>query len=99
MSAFRPGDRVRVRATQPMFHTRIPAYVAGQVGEIERVLRPFVIPEDDAYGRLRGGRTRMLYRVRFHQADTWSDYRGSSDDCHEIELFEHYLEAEPEETR
>lgn len=99
MSAFQTGDRVRVRRAQPIFHTRVPAYVAGRVGVVERVLPEFVIPEDDAYGRLWTGRRRTLYRVRFHQADTWPDYRGPASDCHEIELFEHYLEAASEEPR
>jgi nitrile hydratase subunit beta len=99
MSRFNAGDAVRIRDTQTMFHQRVPAYARGQVGVVERVLTDFVIPEDDAWGRLwHGGRREMLYRVRLHQVNTWPGYRGSAADAHELEIFEHWLEPAPEAT-
>lgn len=93
MSRFSTGDRVRVRVQQTLSHSRVPAYVAGRTGVVERVLPDFVIPEDDAWGRLwQGGRRETLYRVQLHQSETWPGYRGPATDTHEIEIFEGWLE-------
>lgn len=93
MSPFTTGDKVRVRDQATLFHSRVPAYARGRAGVIERILPEFVIPEDDAWGRLwEGGRRETLYRVRLHQSETWPDYRGQTNDSLELELFEHTLE-------
>jgi nitrile hydratase len=93
MSRFQKGDLVRIRAQQTLSHSRVPAYASGRTGVVERVLSEFVIPQDDAWGRLwSGGRKETLYRVQLHQADTWTDYRGSEADTHELEIFEGWLE-------
>jgi hypothetical protein len=97
MSKFMAGDEVRIREQVTLSHSRVPAYARGRVGVIERVLSDFVIPEDDAWGRLwSGGRSETLYRVQLHQADTWPDYRGPVADDHELEIFEHWLEPAKE---
>lgn len=97
MSKFSAGDRVRIRATVTWSHSRVPGYVAGRTGVIERVLDEFVIPEDDAWGRLwDGGRSEPLYRVQLHQAETWPEYRGPGTDTHELEIFEGWLEPATE---
>jgi hypothetical protein len=97
MSRFHQGDLVRIRAQQTLSHSRVPAYASGRTGVVERVLPAFVIPEDDAWGRLwSGGRSETLYRVQLHQADTWPGYRGSTHDTHELEIFEHWLEPAKE---
>lgn len=99
MSRFAVGDRVRITAQQTLFHSRVPHYVRGRAGVIERVLPDFVIPEDDAFGRLwAGGRRATLYRVRLHQASTWPGYQGPAADAHELEIFEHQLEPAKEDT-
>ena len=51
MTRFNAGDRVRIRARQPLGHCRVPGYARGHTGVIERVLSEFVIPEDDAVAR------------------------------------------------
>jgi nitrile hydratase subunit beta len=97
MSHFAQGDTVRIRSQLTLFHRRVPAYVRGRTGLVERVLPEFVRPEDDAWGRLwRGGRRERLYRVQLHQIDTWPDYRGGSTDTHELEIFESWLERAEE---
>jgi hypothetical protein len=99
MSRFKEGDPIRIRSQETLFHSRVPAYVKGCYGVIERVLDEFVIPEDDAWGRLwDGGRSEMLYRVQMHQSETWPGYRGPSGDTNEIEMFEHWLEPTMETT-
>lgn len=97
MTRFRVGDRVRIRPQPTLSHSRVPAYARGCTGVVERVLSEFVLPEDDAWGRLwEGGRHEVLYRVQLHQAETWGDYRGSQLDTHELELFERWLDPAQE---
>ena len=99
MSHFKTGDEVRIRDTQTMFHCRVPAYAKGGTGTVERVLGEFVIPEDDAWGRLwQGGRLVRLYRIQLHQTNTWPDYRGPGTDTVELEIFENWLEPAKEAT-
>ena len=62
--SFQIGERVRVLRKLTIGHSRVPAYVRGAIGNVERVLRDFLIPEDDAFGR-KNGRRHTLYRVRF----------------------------------
>jgi nitrile hydratase beta subunit-like protein len=91
MSKFSVGDRVRIADQRTIGHTRVPAYVRGAVGHIERVLRDFLIPEDDAFGRPHG-RRRMLYRVRFATSALWPDTHTSGRDEVQIEIYEHWLQ-------
>ncbi len=99
MSRFSAGDRVQIRDDQTMFHSRVPAYAKGCVGVVERVLPDFVIPEDDAWGRLwENGRVATLYRIQLHQSDTWPSYRGSSSDTTELEIFQNWLAPAQETT-
>ena len=67
----------------------------GQIGIIERVLREFLIPEDDAFGRPDGRRV-TLYRVRLEPSLLWSDHRGPAGDSVELEIYEHWLEPAEE---
>ena len=43
-AAFKPGDRVRAKNINPLTHTRLPRYVRGHVGMIERVIGCHVFP-------------------------------------------------------
>lgn len=92
-AVFRAGQRVRVRAAFPPGHVRTPAYVRGKTGVVERVLPVFPDPEERAFGR-RGLPGRRLYRVRFPQPEVWPDYAGSPADTVDVEIYEHWLEAE-----
>ena len=98
MSAFAPGERVRIAATPTVGHSRVPSYVRGHAGTIERVLPEFLIPEDEAWQRL-DGRREVLYRVRLPQRELWPDDRSATADVLEIEMFEHWLEPVSEEDR
>ena len=90
---FHVGDRVRVREAYPIGHVRTPYYVRGKRGEIERICGAFANPEELAYGRA-GLPAQPLYRVRFLQRDLWPDYGGQSVDVVEVEIYQHWLEAE-----
>jgi Nitrile hydratase beta subunit len=97
VSKFRVGDRVRIPLLFTIGHSRVPGYTRGAIGRVERVLREFLIPEDDAFGRPQG-RRRMLYRVRLATRELWADYRGSSTDEVQLEIYEHWLEPIEEST-
>jgi Nitrile hydratase beta subunit len=91
MSRFQAGQRVLIPSLPTVGHSRVPGYTRGAIGYIERVLREFLIPEDDAFGRPQG-RRRMLYRVRLATRDLWPDYRGNARDEVQLEIYEHWLE-------
>jgi nitrile hydratase subunit beta len=91
VSAFVKGQAVRIADRLTVGHTRVPSYVRGAQGTIERVLREFLIPEDDAFGRP-DGRRLTLYRVRLAARDLWPQYRGATSDEVQLEIYEHWLE-------
>jgi hypothetical protein len=91
--AFRSGERVRVRRAYPPGHVRTPFYIRGMVGTVERVVGVFPDPEERAFGRP-GLPGRRLYRVRFPQREVWAAYEGATADTVDVEIYEHWLEAE-----
>ncbi len=90
---FKAGDRVRVREAYPIGHLRTPWYIRGKQGVIERLCGAFANPEELAYSRP-GLPAQPLYRVRFLQRDVWSNYAGQRGDVIDVELYQHWLEAE-----
>lgn len=62
-------------------------------GVVERVCGAFGNPETLAYGK-DGRPARPLYRVRFDLRALWPEDDGPAGDKVEIEIFEHWLEAE-----
>lgn len=93
MTAFEPGDRVRVRAAEKPGHVRTPGYLKGKEGRIDSVLGTFRSPEDLAYG-LSGEPERPLYKVEFVQTEVWDGYQGPASDRLYADLYEQWLERE-----
>ena len=89
---FAIGDPVRVLAKYPPTgHVRTPYYIRGKSGVIADMVGTFPNPEELAlHGD--GLPKRPLYRVRFMQTDTWSDYAEDARDTVDIEIYEHWLE-------
>jgi nitrile hydratase subunit beta len=88
-AAFNPGDRVRAKNIQPLTHTRLPAYVRGHTGTIERVIGCHVFPDSNATGA--GENPQWLYTVRFDGRELW----GANTDPTvkvSIDAWEPYLE-------
>jgi nitrile hydratase len=84
------GDRVRARNIHPKGHTRLPRYVRGHVGVVERLHGCQVFPDSAAMGQ--GENPQWLYTVRFDGRDLW----GADADptlVVSVEAFEPYLEA------
>ncbi len=68
---FEIGDRVRTRAEHVDHHTRLPAYVSGQIGVVERVHGAHVFPDTNARGL--GEQPQWLYTVVFDATHLWDD--------------------------
>jgi nitrile hydratase len=85
---FRPDDRVIARNINPAGHTRLPRYVRGKEGTIERFLGTFVFPDTNALGR--GEHPEPCYAVRFDVRDLWGeDARPGDTVC--VDLWQSYL--------
>ncbi len=89
---FQPGDRIRISERFPVGHYRVPLYLRGRRGTVERVIEPLGVDnEEEAYGR-NAGRKLHYYRVAFPMTELWPDYAGSPRDGLRIEVFETWLE-------
>ena len=86
---FKVGDRVRAKNMHPATHTRLPRYVRGHVGVIERDHGCHVFPDTAAMER--GEHPQWLYTVAFDGTELW----GADTDPTlkiSIDAFEPYLE-------
>ena len=88
---FNAGDRVSVRAAYPVGHVRVPYYIRGKSGVVERFCGSYPNPEELAYARS-GLPKQPLYRVRFRQSEVWQAYRGKDGDTVDVEIYQHWLE-------
>jgi nitrile hydratase beta subunit len=87
---FKAGDRVRAKNIHPVTHTRLPRYVRGHIGIIERDHGCHVFPDSAAIEA--GENPQWLYTVVFDGSDLWGE--GSDPTVKvSIEAFEPYLEA------
>jgi len=87
---FAPGDRVRAKNIHPVTHTRLPRYVRGHVGVVERSHDCHVFPDTAATES--GENPQWLYTVVFDGAELWG---ADADPTVKISVdaFEPYLEA------
>jgi nitrile hydratase len=86
---FKPGQRVRARNMHPTHHTRIPRYVRGRVGVIERDQGVFVFPDTNA--DLAGENPQRVYCVRFAAHELWGAEAAAGDAVY-VDLCDSYLE-------
>ena len=86
----RPGQRVRARNLNPAGHTRLPRYVRGKTGCVDRVHGTFVFP--DAHAHFQGESAQPVYSVRFEARELWGE-AATSPDCVYVDLWEDYLDA------
>jgi nitrile hydratase beta subunit len=86
---FKSGDKVRAKTIKTAGHTRLPHYVHGHLGQIERVIGCHVFPDSNAHGA--GENPQWLYTVRFEGTELW----GASSDATvkvSVDAWEPYLE-------
>jgi nitrile hydratase beta subunit len=86
---FGVGDRVRARQINPATHTRLPRYVRGHAGTIERIHGCHVFPDSHAQGL--GEDPQWLYAVRFEARDLWGPEADASAKV-SVDAFEPYLD-------
>jgi nitrile hydratase len=86
---FKPGDRVRAKNIHPTTHTRLPRYVRGHVGTVERLHGTHVFPDSVTTGR--GDDPQWLYTVRFDSRELWGAEADPTVTV-SIDAFEPYLE-------
>jgi nitrile hydratase subunit beta len=89
-AAFKLSDRVRMRNIHPKGHTRLPRYVRGHVGVIERVHGCHVFPDSHAAAG-REEDPQWLYTVRFEGRALWGEGADPTLTV-SVDAFEPYLE-------
>ena len=87
---FQPGRQVRARNLNPTGHTRLPRYVRGKSGHIDRVQGVFIFP--DTHAHFRGENPQHVYSVRFEARELWGDAAVAGDGVY-VDLWEDYLDA------
>jgi nitrile hydratase subunit beta len=87
---FAAGQLVRAREIHPTGHTRLPRYVRGRLGTIERDHGAHVFPDSNA--RFQGENPQFLYTVRFAARELWGDAANPVDAVY-LDLWEEYLDV------
>lgn len=88
---FALGQRVRTRAGRAAHHTRLPSYVAGKCGMVERVHGAHVFA--DAHARGLGEQPQWLYTVVFDGIELWGAEAQAPGLKVSVDAWESYLEA------
>jgi nitrile hydratase subunit beta len=87
---FRCGDKVRARSDQVPHHTRLPGYLRGKVGTIERVHGAHVFADARSQGI--GENPEWLYTVVFDAASVWGA-EANAGDLISFDAWQPYLES------
>jgi nitrile hydratase beta subunit len=86
---FQIGQHVRARNINPVTHTRLPRYVRGKSGTVERDRGVATFPDTNVYGL--GEKPQHVYSVRFSARELWGD-QAPAQDAVFVELWDDYLE-------
>ncbi|MGY2052469.1 nitrile hydratase subunit beta [Methylobacterium sp. JK268] len=86
---FAVGDEVTAKVINPTGHTRLPRYVRGRTGTVERVHGAFVFPDSNAH--FTGETPQWLYTVRFPGVELWGEEADPGLSV-SVNAFESYLE-------
>lgn len=85
---FKPGDPVVARNLHPAGHTRLPRYVRGRRGLIDRDHGVFIFPDTHAAGL--GRKPQHVYSVRFAARELWGPDAHPRDAVY-VDLWDDYL--------
>lgn len=89
---FKIGDRITMRNINPRGHTRMPRYLRGHVGVVERDYGVFAFPDTHAHG---GGETpQHVYSVKFSASDVWGR-EGGAKDFLVVDVWDDYMDPAP----
>jgi nitrile hydratase len=86
---FNAGDVVIARNMHPPSHTRIPRYVRGRQGVIDRDHGVFIFPDTHAAGL--GQKPQHVYAVRFAARELWGPEAHPHDAVY-VDLWDDYLD-------
>jgi len=86
---FKPGDRVAARNVHPTGHTRLPRYVRGHRGVIDRDHGVFVFADSHAAGL--GPKPQHVYSVRFTGRELWGPAAPANDAVY-VDLWDDHLD-------
>jgi nitrile hydratase beta subunit len=87
-ASFRVGQRVRARNVNPVGHTRLPRYVRGKVGTVDRDHGIFVFPDTNAH--FLGEKPQHVYSVRFDARELWGEQASRRDSVY-LDMWDDYL--------
>ena len=86
---FKEGERVRTKNINPLTHTRLPRYVRGKIGVVEKIRGCHVFPDSAALGK--GENPQWLYTIVFTSRELWGEGADPKVKV-SIEAFEPYLD-------
>ena len=86
---FKAGDSVVARNINPSGHTRLPRYLRGKNGTIEKDHGVFGLPDTMAHGG--GESAQHVYSVRFSAQSVWGD-NASPRDSFYVDMWDDYLD-------
>jgi nitrile hydratase subunit beta len=86
---FKVGEQVRAKDLHPKGHTRLPRYVRGRIGTVERIQPAAVLPDTNAH--FIAENPQHCYQVAFDSQTLWGD--DAEPFVLHIDLFDDYLEA------
>lgn len=86
---FAVGDRVVARNVHPRGHTRLPRYIRGKCGIVDKARGAQVFPDTNAHGL--GRHPQPVYSVRFAGSELWGESSEVGETLY-IDLWESYLE-------
>jgi len=89
---FKVGDAVIARNMNPTGHTRLPRYIRGRRGVIQRNHGGFAFADTRAHGL--GDQPQYVYSVRFEGRELWGPDAAVRDAVY-IDLWESYIEPVP----
>ena len=88
---FAVGQAVRMHLGKVDHHTRLPGYVRGKRGTVERLHGAHVFADANAQGL--GEQPQWLYTVVFDEAELWGEQAAPQQLAVSVDAWESYLEA------
>ena len=86
---FKPGEAIVARNINPPGHTRLPRYVRGKQGRVERDHGVFHFADARAHGE--ADKPQHVYSVRFTARELWGAAASDRDSLY-IDLWDDYMD-------
>jgi len=86
---FTVGQSVRAKIMSPQGHTRLPRYVRGRTGVVDRDHGVFIFP--DTHAATGDPKPQHIYAVRFEATELWGD--DAQGGAVYVDLWDDYLDA------